>query len=282
MTDDNSTSPQPSEAQPSEAQTSEAEPRWKPLGAIDRRVVGALAEKAKTTPDAYPMSLNAICNACNQKSNRSPVMKLEPEDAEESLQRLRQMGAVGMIEGYGRVAKYRHYLYEWLAVDKVELAVITELLLRGAQSEGALRGRAARMEPIADLGALRPILASLKSKGLVIPLTPEGRGHAVTHALYQPKELENVKAQYGHGPVTVSATGGTAGQEAPAGEALPQPATATPQTLDMDSEVVEALRREIAELRDQVAQLRSDQEDLLERLRQTDDEVQRFRDALGG
>ena len=147
--------------------------RWQPLGVIDRRVVGVLAEKAKTTPDIYPMSLNAICTGCNQKSNRTPLMQLEAGDVEESLDRLRALGAVGLVEGYGRVAKYRHYLYEWLGVDKVELAVMTELLLRGPQTEGELRGRAARMEPIADLGALRPVITALKARGLVLPLTPE-------------------------------------------------------------------------------------------------------------
>ena len=69
-------------------------------------------------------------------------MQLEPDEVEESLDRLRELGAVGLVEGYGRVEKYRHYLYEWLGVDKVELAVMTELLLRGDQTVGELRGRA--------------------------------------------------------------------------------------------------------------------------------------------
>ena len=78
--------------------TPAAAPRWKPLGAIDRRVLGVLAEKAKTTPDGYPMSVSAICSGCNQKSNRHPLTQLGPDDVEESLQRLRQMGAVGMVD----------------------------------------------------------------------------------------------------------------------------------------------------------------------------------------
>ena len=272
MTDDHATSPTPSET----------EPRWEPIGAIDRRVAGVLAEKAKTTPDGYPMSLNAICNACNQKSNRSPVMNLEAEDVEPSLERLREMGAVGMIEGYGRVTKYRHYLYEWLGVDKVELAVMAELLLRGAQTEGALRGRAARMEPIADLGALRPVLASLKAKGLVIPLTPEGRGHVVSHGLYQPRELENVKAQYGSGPVAAPAADHMAAQPAPAAEPSQPPVATAPHADTIDSQALEVLRREIAELRAQVDQLRSDHEDLADHVGRSEDELQRLRDALGG
>ena len=120
-------------------QTPPAAPRWQPLGALDRRVLGVLAEKAKTTPDAYPMSLNGIATGCNQKSNRDPLMQLEPDDVAEALERLRQMGAVGMVEGYGRVTKYRHYLYDWLGVEKIELSVMTELLLRGADRRGAAR-----------------------------------------------------------------------------------------------------------------------------------------------
>ena len=156
-------------------------------------MLGVLAEKAKTTPDAYPMSLNGIATGCNQKSNRDPLMQLEPDDVAESLERLRQMGAVGMVEGYGRVTKYRHYLYDWLGIEKIELSVMTELLLRGAQTEGELRGRVSRMDPVPDLPALRTLLTSLEAKGLVLSLTPEGRGHVVTHALYTPRELEHLQ-----------------------------------------------------------------------------------------
>lgn len=172
-----------------------SKPRWQPLVALDRRVLGVLVEKAKTTPDGYPMSVNSLRSGCNQKNNRFPSMEVEIEDIEESLERLRGLGAVAEVQGGGRVSRFRHYIYDWLGVDKVEAAVMAELLLRGAQTEGELRGRAARMEPIADLGALRPVLASLKQKGLVLSLTPEGRGHVVTHALYQPRELDKVRAE---------------------------------------------------------------------------------------
>jgi len=117
-------------------------PRWQPLSAMDRRVIGVLIEKAKTTPDAYPLSLNAVVAGCNQKSNRHPLMNVEPDDVEQSLDRLRELGAISLVQGYGRVQKYRHYMYDWLGVDKVELAVMAELLLRGPQTEGDLRGRA--------------------------------------------------------------------------------------------------------------------------------------------
>ena len=101
--------------------------------------------------------------------------------------------------------KYRHYLYEWLGVSKVELSVMIELLLRGEQTVGDLRGRASRMDPIDDLNALRELLTSLKEKGLVIPLTPDGRGQVFTHARCTP-----------------SATWKTSGQDTP-GMARPRP-----------------------------------------------------------
>ena len=266
MEDDNTITPE----------SSGAEPKWRPLSSIDRRVVGVLAEKAKTTPDNYPMSLNVVRGGCNQKSNRSPVMGLEVDDVEESLDRLREMGAVGMIEGYGRVAKYRHYLYEWLGTNKVELAVMAELLLRGAQTVGELRGRAARMEPIRDLAELRPVLDALKSRGLVISLTPEGRGHVVTHGLYQPRELENLKAQYGQAAAVEPA----APAKAPSAPVAAPAAAGGADRATSDS--AETLRRQLDELRSQLAELRSDHDDLAAHVQQSDDELQRLRDALGG
>jgi uncharacterized protein YceH (UPF0502 family) len=192
-------------------------PQWRPLSAVDRRVLGVLVEKAKTTPTAYPMTLNAICVGANQKSNRDPEMNLQPERAQDALDRLRQLGAVGEVQGEGRVAKFRHYGYKWLGVDKVEMAVMTELLLRGAQTVGELRGRAARMEPIADLAALRPILHSLIEKKLVVSLTPEGRGQVVSHTLYEKSELDRLRGQY-HG---VSGGGGDDADEPAASAGSP-------------------------------------------------------------
>jgi len=263
-------------------------PRWQPLSAIDRRVVGVLVEKAKTTPNAYPMSVSAISTAANQKSNRFPVMQLEPEDVEQSLERLRGLGAVGMIEGYGRVVKYRHYMYDWLGVDKVELAVMAELLLRGAQTEGELRGRAARMEPIGDLAALRPILASLKTKGLVLPLTPEGRGHVVTHALYASRELEGLRAEFAQRGSAVLAPGDE--DHPPQGPprmlpaAPPGASTGVAMAAPGGSAVaegVDGLRSQLDQLRLEVAQLRSDLDDLAAGLERTTGELERLKSELG-
>jgi uncharacterized protein YceH (UPF0502 family) len=172
-------------------------PQWKPIGSIERRILGVLVEKAKTTPDAYPLSLNALTTGCNQKNNRDPQMHVEADDVAEALDGLRGLNAVLEVHGDSRVARYKHRLYEWLGVDKVELAVMAELLLRGAQTVGELRGRAARMEPIVDLAALKPVLESLAAKKLVAYLTPQQRGAVVTHLLYQHEELEKVHRIHG-------------------------------------------------------------------------------------
>ena len=254
------------------SQSQQSKPaRWQPLVAIDRRVAGVLVEKAKTTPSAYPMSLNAVVTGANQKSNRDPVMELEPEDVEESLDRLRGMGAVGLVEGYGRVAKYRHYLYEWLGVEKVEMAVMVELLLRGPQTEGELRTRASRMEAIADLPALRPVLDSLKSKGLVIPLTPEGRGHVVTHALYPANELARVKSQFASVRPAAPTISGSA-----------SPASSAPaEEPSSAATLIESLRGEIDRLRDELIQMRSELADLTTTVEQTNGDVRRLKEDLG-
>jgi hypothetical protein len=255
-------------------------PRWQPIVAIDRRVLGVLAEKAKTTPDAYPMSVNAICTGANQKNNRHPLMNLQPDDVEASLERLRPLGAVAEVQGGGRVLKYRHYLYDWLGVDKVELAVMTELLLRGAQTVGELRGRAARMEPIADLPALRPVLDSLKAKGLVLALSPEGRGQVVSHALYQPQELEKIRRELPAGPAS---DGGDS--EAPAGvtaQSSPrEPRQEARHGPAMSRDLSSSERSALAELRAEVAALRRELEELAAEMHRRGDELDRLRASLG-
>ena len=125
-----------------------AGPSWVPLAPRERRVLGVLVEKAKTTPEYYPLSVAAIVTGCNQKSNRDPVTNYDQDDVEDTLHSLRKKGAVILIEGGGRVARWKHTLYDWMKVSKVELAVMAELLLRGPQTEGELRARASRMEPL--------------------------------------------------------------------------------------------------------------------------------------
>jgi uncharacterized protein len=171
---------------------------WVPLAPRERRVLGVLVEKAKTTPEYYPLSVAAIVTGSNQKSNRDPVTNYDQDDVEDTLHSLRKKGAVILIEGGGRVARWKHTLYDWMKVSKVELAVMAELLLRGPQTEGELRGRASRMEPLADLAALQAILEALAPRGLVQYLSPPGqkRGVYVAHGLYPPEELERVRQAF--------------------------------------------------------------------------------------
>jgi uncharacterized protein YceH (UPF0502 family) len=156
-------------------------------------VLGVLVEKAKTTPDTYPLSVNALVTGCNQKSNRDPLLELTDLDVEDTLAELQKKGLVVKITG-GRVVRWRHTLYDSFHVGKVELAVLGELLLRGPQTEGELRGRASRMEPLDDLDALRAVLRPMAERKLVVYLSPEGRrGTVLTHGFHEPAELERLK-----------------------------------------------------------------------------------------
>ena len=254
-------------------QSESTEPRWHPLRAIERRVLGVLVEKAKTTPENYPLSLNAIRVGANQKSNRAPQMQLDDHQVDAALETLREAGAVVEIQGDGRVPKYRHLAYDWLGVDKVQLAVLAELLLRGDQTVGELRGRAARMEPIADLAALRPVLDALGAKGLIQYLTPQGRGCVVTHTLYQPEELAKVRAKYvPESGIRTGAPAGTGGSSleqtsAAATSSSPPPAGRSESSQVAVSEELASLRTELTNLRDEMASLRSDVLELQEVLK---------------
>ncbi len=231
-------------------QNGTSEKRWRPLSSIQRRVIGVLIEKAKTTPDSYPLTLNALTNGCNQKSNRSPQMDLSQEDVEQTIEELREMGAAAEVQSGSRVSKYRHYMYDWLGVDKIELAVMAELLLRGEQTTGELRGRASRMELIADMNSLRPVLDALIKKDLVVSLTPPGRGQVVTHNLYTPERLEKLRQQYASGRVTAS-------PDTP-------PRASRPAVVSLEA---------LEELRSEVAQLRADMQHL-------SDEIDRLKGGL--
>lgn len=175
-----------------------SERSWVPLSPRERRVLGVLVEKAKTTPEYYPLTVAAIVTGSNQKSNRDPITNYDADDVEDILQDLRQKGATVLIEGSGRVVRWKHTLYDWLKVSKVELAIIAELLLRGPQTEGDLRSRASRMEPFPDLAVLQANLEALATRGLVVYLSPPGqkRGVVVTHGLYPPQELEKVRQAF--------------------------------------------------------------------------------------
>jgi len=221
-------------------------PAWRPLDARQRRVLGVLIEKAKTTPAGYPMSVNAIVAGSNQKNNRDPITAYDEADVEEAISDLLKLGVVSEVDWLGRVPKYKHRAYEWLGVDKAELAVLAELLLRGAQTLGDLRGRAARMEPIEDLSALKPIVDRLVTRRLMVELTPPGRGQMVTHGLFPPSEA--------------------AAQRAAASGQGAVPAPPAPESRSTSAALPEPPQAELASLRDEVRELRSELAAVRERL----------------
>lgn len=235
-----------------------------PLSLRQRRVVGVLVEKSKTTPDVYPMTLNSVRNACNQKSNRSPVLDLSDEDVEETLEELRELGAVIEVWSSGRAAKFKHELYDWLAADKAELAVMAELLLRGEQTLGELRARAARMESsLAGLGDLVPVVNRLIEKGLMIELTPKGRGQKVTHNLYPDREVEELANEHPQlsrvaiQPRGQSATGASAiSEQSISSEQNLTPAANESTSTDSNESGIEELRQTVERLCTEMEQLR--------------------------
>ena len=223
----------------------QSRPAPQPLTARQRRILGTLMEKARSTPDAYPLSLNGLVTGCNQKSNRHPLMNLTAEQVEDELARMREVGIVAEVHGSGRVPKYRHYGYDYLGVKGDQAAVMIELLLRGEQTIGELRTRASRFAPIADLATLQGMLAELIEHGLVVALTPAGRGQLVTHNLYQPSELDEIRSR-------AASMASDGGGDARSGDTPASPRTSASQ--EMRDEVA-ALREEVADLRILVQQL---------------------------
>src|SRR5512137_1644621 len=149
-----------------------------PLNDLEVRVLGCLIEKELATPEYYPLSLNALTNACNQRSNRNPIMTMAEAEVSAVLEslRTRQLALVS-AEG-GRVAKYRHALMEKLRLDPAELALLAELLLRGPQTAGELRTRGERMHPFADLAAVEEALQELAERTPpLVALLPRMPGH---------------------------------------------------------------------------------------------------------
>lgn len=147
------------------------------LNGNEVRVLGSLIEKELTTPENYPLSLNSLTNACNQKSNRDPVLALAEEDIVRALDSLRFKQLVVLSADGGRVPKYRHLLAEKLGLMPAEQAIICELLLRGPQTVGELRTRGERMHPFGDLAAVEEVLQELiRREKPLIALMPRQPG----------------------------------------------------------------------------------------------------------
>jgi uncharacterized protein YceH (UPF0502 family) len=199
------------------------------------------------------MTVAAIVTGSNQKSNRDPVTNYDADDVEDTLNKLRAKGAVLIYEGAGRVPKWKHTLYDWLGLKNrpADLAVLAELLLRGPQTEGELRTRAARMDAIPDLNVLQEILERLESQGLVVFLSPPGqkRGVVVTHGLYPPDELERVRTLHAQRSV------------ASVDDETDSPRSAA-STSASSSGRLDELRAEVTGLRAEVESLRAELRDL--------------------
>jgi uncharacterized protein YceH (UPF0502 family) len=202
------------------------------LNDVEVRVLGCLIEKELSTPEYYPLTLNALTSACNQKSNRDPVFSVEEHDVVRALDALRfKQLALASAEG-GRVPKYRHALAEKLRLSPAELALLGELLLRGPQTVGELRTRAERMHSFVDLAAVEESLRELDERNLVARL---------------PRQPGQKEARFGHL---------FSGEPNPAAvEVTPSPEAARLRVMAENERIVR-LEGEVAELRTEVAELR--------------------------
>ena len=157
------------------------------LTEVEVRVLGALVEKETTTPEYYPLSLNALVNACNQKSNREPVTALDEETVRKALRSLTDQVMVRSASGDSRVAKYEHRLNELYNFHRHEIAVLCVLMLRGPQTPGELRTRAERMYAFEDLDAVHAALNLLmrREQALVkvLPRQPGTKESRYMHLL---------------------------------------------------------------------------------------------------
>ena len=163
------------------------------LTAAEARVLGALAEKAATTPEYYPLSLNALINACNQRSNREPVLSLDEDDTRQALHGLEHKGLAGRARSAdGRVTKYEHWLGEAFNFSRAEEALVCLLLLRGPQTTGELRGRTERMhrfDEITDvLAGLQKLMEREPPLAAALPRQPGTKESRYAHLLSGPVE----------------------------------------------------------------------------------------------
>jgi uncharacterized protein len=164
------------------------------LSASEIRVLGTLMEKQRTTPDAYPLSLNSLRLACNQSTNRDPVVDYDDAILRDALHRLQRRGFARLASGVSsRSPKYRHLLAEALPMNDAEHAVMCVLMLRGAQTPGELKQRTDRMHPFADLAAVHSTLEGLIERELVVcqPRRPGQKEDRYNHLLSDSESLES-------------------------------------------------------------------------------------------
>jgi uncharacterized protein len=223
-----------------------------------RRVLGTLLEKAFTTPEAYPLTVKALTAGCNQKSNRHPLTEYSEDDVLEILDQLRQMGLAAVVHTEtGRTERFRHYMRKRFTLSEPQLAVLTELLLRGRQSIGDLRARASRMVPIESLDDLRVALRGLLDQKYVqANAALERRGVEVDHNFYSASE--NKKLAWDSRIDDADEGGGGVAARPHSTEASTRVATEhrphAPE-LHASAAAITALREESAELRSRIDSL---------------------------
>jgi hypothetical protein len=211
--------------------------------AVEIRVVACLVEKQRTTPDVYPLSLNAIRLACNQSTNREPVVDYDEQTVSDALRRTALRGWTRLTSGAGsRARKYRHLLEDALGVDSGELAVLAVLMLRGPQTPGELKGRTERLEGFVDLAAVHEVLERLVGRGFVIrhPRRPGQKEDRYEQVLGGDDTVELV-------PDLAVAT--AADEDTPAGERRPSVEQETARLDRLEAELLD-LKGEIARLRE--------------------------------
>jgi uncharacterized protein len=207
------------------------------LDRVEVRILGCLIEKQRTTPDTYPLSLNALRLACNQTTNRDPVVEYDETTIREALHQLSQRRYTRLASGHtSRAYKFRHLLDEALGLDEEELAVLAVLLLRGAQTPGELKQRTERMQGFPDLQAVQDALDRLVERELVLRLArrPGQKEERYVHRLSE-----------------------EAADAAPVVEAAPAPLVAAPPRPPAVNGRVEKLEGEVAELRAELAAVQS-------------------------
>jgi uncharacterized protein YceH (UPF0502 family) len=213
------------------------------LTPAEARVLGALVEKEVTTPDYYPQSLNALVNACNQRSNREPVMDLDEDAVRQALHGLEELRLAGPARADGRVAKYEHWLGEAFNFNRAETALLCVLLLRGPQTPGELRSRTERMHRFDEIGEVLAGLQKLME-----------REPALVAVL--PRQPGTKESRYAHllsGPVEAIATASVAEPTSVRREAV--------QDTGQDERIAQ-LETTVAELRQEVIALRTKIDDL--------------------
>src|SRR5579875_52487 len=201
------------------------------LTAVEQRVLGCLIEKRRTTPDQYPLSLNALRLACNQLTNREPVTAYDERQVREAADRLCRYGLARLASGHGsRAVKYRHLAEQALSLDREELAILAVLLLRGAQTRGELKARAERMASLPSLADVDRVLETLISRGYARRLSRRpGQKEERFQQLLGATTDSTSPGSPGPGATTPgSAAPATPGSAAPATPGSPGPGAASP------------------------------------------------------